>query len=174
MKRILRSVGVAACGLLLALPAGADKIYKYVDREGRVTYSSTLPSDPKQAGDVTELDTPAPPRPEDVEAAKKRAEEDAKLARELVQERRQAEAEYQRIRAAAADRALQEQLAATQYPSDTYYPASGYYPYLPLWGVPPVKPRPPFRDPPVFARPHGPNAPASLLTEPQPVPFRRR
>jgi hypothetical protein len=178
MKRshdILRAISLAACGLLLALPAAADKIYKYVDREGRVTYSSTPPRDLKDVQDITEMDTPQALRPEDVEAAKKRAEEDAKLARELVRERRQTEVEYERIRAAAADRALQEQLIAMQYPQEgVYYPASGYLPYLPMWGVPPVKPRPPFRDPPVFGSPRGPNAPASLLTEPRPVPFRRR
>jgi hypothetical protein len=109
-----------------------------------------------------------------VEAAKKRAEEDAKLARELIKERRQADMEYERIRAAAADRAFQEQLAASQYPSDTYYPASAYYPYLPLWGVPPIRPRPPFNDQPPLVRPHGARAPASLATEPQRVPFRGR
>lgn len=177
MKRsqgMLRMIGLAACGLLLAFPAAADRIYKYVDKEGRVTYSSTPPRDPTAVREITEMDVPQAPRPEDVEAAKRRAEEEAKLVRELVRERRQTEVEYERIRAAAADRALQEQLAASQYPSETYYPASGYFPWLPMWGFPPVKPRPPFRDPPLFAKPHGPNAPASLLTEPQPVPYRRR
>jgi uncharacterized iron-regulated membrane protein len=171
---LLPALVVAAWALLLTLPAAADKIYRYVDQEGRVTYSSTPPPASEQAEEVTELDAPQAPRPEDVEAAKKRAEEQAKLARELLKERRQAEIEYERIRAAAAERSLLEQLAAAERSYDTaYYPASGYLPYYPMWGVKPVKPRPPFHPHPLFVKPH-PKGSASLTLEPQRIPFRRR
>jgi hypothetical protein len=174
-SNIVSALCLAACGALLALPAAAaDRIYKYVDKEGRVTYSSTPPAGPEEASEVRELSVPGAPRPEDVEAAKKRADEEARLARELVKERRQVEVEYERIRAAAADREFQEQLAAAQYPYEgVYYPASGYLPYQPLWDVPGMKPRPPFRHDRDFFR-RGVNRPASLATEPQRVPFRRR
>ncbi|HSD61258.1 MAG TPA: DUF4124 domain-containing protein [Burkholderiales bacterium] len=165
---------LVACGLALAQPAAAiDTIYKYVDKDGVVTYSSTPPAAGDKARDVTELVPSQAPRSEDVEAARKRAEEDAKLSRELVKERRQADAEYARQREAAATRALMEQAAAARYASDdSGYGGSYYLPYYPLMGQGPgVKPRPPF-DPNAPFRPHV-RTPASLGPDPLPVPLRR-
>ena len=171
-RTILPALGLA---VLLAGPAVAgDKIYKYVDKEGIVTYSSTPPAAGDQARDVTELAPSQAPRPEDVEAARKRAEEDAKLSRELVKERRQADAEYARQREAAATRALMEQAAAARYAyDDSAYGGAGYLPYYPLIGQGPgMKPRPPF-DPNAPFRPSA-RFPGSLGPDPLPVPNRRR
>lgn len=168
-------LGLIACGLALAQPAAAaDKIYKYVDKEGIVTYSSAPPAEADQVSDVTELAPPQAPRPEDVETARKRAEEDAKLSRELVKERRQADAEYARQREAALSRALLEQAAAARYAfDDSTYGGASYLPYYPLIGqAPGMKPRPPFD--PRFPFRHSLRVPASLGPDPLPVPFRRR
>jgi len=168
---ILPALGFA---VLLAFPAvAAEKIYKYVDKDGIVTYSSTPPAAGDKARDVTELVPSQAPRPEEVEAARKRAEEDAKLSRELVKERRQADAEYARQRDAALNRALVEQAAAARYASDdSTYGGASYLPYYPMFGQGPgMRPRPPF-DPNAPFRPHV-RTPASLGPDPLPVPFRR-
>ncbi len=171
LTAILPALGLAA---LLAQPAvAAEKIYKYVDKDGVVTYSSTPPA-ADQAKEVTELDAPQAPRPEDVEAARKKAEEDAKLSRELLKERRQADAEYARQREAAATRALMEQAAAARYSyDDSGYGGASYLPYYPLIGQAPpgVRPRPPF-DPNPPLRPIS-RSPAPLGPEPLPMPRRR-
>ena len=174
MKRIPAILQALGLALLLAQPAAAaDKIYKYVDKEGRVTYSSTPPAAADQAVEVTEMAAPEAPRPEDVEAARKKAEDDAKLSRELLKERRQADAEYARQRDAAASRALMEQAAASCYTyDDSGYGGSYYLPYYPLIGQPPaVRPRPPF-DPNPPLRPIS-RSPAPLGPDPLPMPRRR-
>jgi len=56
MKRVL---GLLVCGLL-ALPAHADKVYKWVDAEGNTQYTQTPPP-PSVQTDTVHLPTDPPP-----------------------------------------------------------------------------------------------------------------
>jgi len=58
MKRVL---GLLVCGLL-ALPAQADKVYKWVDAEGNTQYTQTPPP-PSVQTDTVHLPTDPPPLP---------------------------------------------------------------------------------------------------------------
>lgn len=164
---------LAAVSLMVA-PALADTIYKYVDKDGRVTYSSVPPA-PGEAAGITELNVPGALPPEDVEAARKRAEEDARLAREMADERRKTDAAYERQRDAALQRELMErQLAATESPYVENPPLYGGSYYPPYWGVPPiVKPRPPMAPRPPQGLPGHPSSRGSFGAEPVGIPFRR-
>jgi len=169
------AVTAAAAVVLLVAPGStADTIYKYVDRDGRVTYSSVPPAAGDAADGVTEINAPGAPSPEDVDAARKRAEENARRAREMADERHKSDAAYERQRAAALQRELMErQLAATESPYvDPPLYGGSYYP--PFWGYPPVvKPRPPVFPRPPHGHPGRGSSGGSFGAEPAAVPFRR-
>lgn len=168
-----RLLTVIAAASLTVAPALADTIYKYVDKDGRVTYSSVPPA-PGEAAGITELNVPGALPPEDVEAARKRAEDDARLAREMADERRKTDAAYERQRDAALQRELMErQLAATESPY-VDPPAYGGSYYPPFWNYPPiVKPRPPMAPRPPQGSPGHRSSGGSFGAEPVGIPFRR-
>jgi Domain of unknown function (DUF4124) len=148
--------GLVCCLALVAGASAGERIYKYVDKDGQVTYSSTPPAPNDSVRHVQELNLAVGPNAEDVELARKRAQEDARLARELVLERRKADAEDARLRQAAAESARME---AQPYSDPTidgpYYPA--YYPGWWMgepgrWVGEPGMNRPPFRNNPPFVR----------------------
>jgi len=175
--RLFDSGSLTALGAVLLLVAPgtpADTIYKYVDKDGRVTYSSMPPAKGEGAEEVTELNVPGAPPADDVEAARKRAQEDARLAREMAEERRKSDAAYQRQRDAALQRELMErQLAAMESPYvDPPLYGGSYYP--PSWVYPPiVRPRPPMAPRPPLGHRGQRSSGGSFGAEPAAIPFRR-
>lgn len=92
-------------GILLAAPpaVAGDAIYKWVDANGNVTYSSAPP--PGAAAQAVDL-PPAPP-PDETEAARAREQSLRELGDQLSQERRDREAELaEQQKAARAEAAL--------------------------------------------------------------------
>jgi hypothetical protein len=74
--------------VLIAAPAVAQGIYKWVDERGRVTYSST----PPPAGrDAKELQVQPGPSEQEVAAARKRTESVNQLSDQFAEERRKRE-----------------------------------------------------------------------------------
>jgi len=67
-------LGMAALAALVALPASAQQVKKYVTPEGRVIYSDQPVPGAREAGEVA---PPRPVSPEEREAARRTAERDA-------------------------------------------------------------------------------------------------
>jgi Domain of unknown function (DUF4124) len=155
--------GLLAAGLLIASgPAAADTIYKHVDEQGNVTYSS---SPPKGGGKVRKLDVPDKPSPAEVAAARRQLEEDKRQLEAYDAERRRQEAERAKLE---QERAAQERMGSQPTPAavaaddaPVYYPAWGYRPPVrPVtpWPRPdptplPVNPSPPLMAPPIRPAP---------------------
>jgi uncharacterized protein DUF4124 len=176
ISRVWASAIALGCCLALLAPAASagGKIYKYVDAEGHVTYSSTPPTDKERVRQFKELDIPVAPPQEDVELARKRAQEDAKLAQELVKERRKADAEDARLRQAAFDRIALE--GVMQPYNDPTIDGPYYAAYSPGWwfGSPGMA-RPPFNSKaPPFIGHHARHRSGSLGPTPLPMPVLRR
>ena len=133
---------------LFAMVSIGEEIYKTVDEEGNVTYSTTPPS---QGQDAQVLDTLPEPSEEDVQAARDRQQ---KISEDL--EARSA------ARVAEAEARAREQSSGTT----TIISSPGVIPvpvYHPGYRRPYYRPRPPHARPPYRPRP-----PAS---RPKPVPY---
>jgi hypothetical protein len=143
-----------ACLLLTANPAAAaDTLYKWVDCDGTVTYSSTPPP---AGAPAEELKIAPPPSDEAVREAAERAQRAAERAREL---------EAQRAREAADEAAEAARRRAAQPPPPVIVEVPVYVPQ-PIYYYPPIlrPPRPPVRPPhppapPPFPPPFPPPAP---------------
>ena len=82
MSRFTHTV-LAGCMLMLAVPTGtvaAEQIYRSVDAEGNVTFSSQPPAD---AVDVDEVSLPPGPSAEEQAAARKRVQAQEATASEI-------------------------------------------------------------------------------------------
>lgn len=145
-----------AAGLLIGLicmspEVPADEIYKIVDDEGNVTYSS----EPPEQGDPTEVIQPPPEPPaEDVESALKRQQK----AEEQFDKLDQARAEQARL-----ETRQRPNTTTTVIQSNTVLGGPRRWQYGPYWGGASVAPgaptapgyRPPGHRPrPPVARPH--------------------
>ena len=151
---------IPACAFSLLLaglalhPAHADTIYKWVDRTGQVTYSST----PPPAGAKAEkLDAAPQPSEEDIRQAEerlKRAQEHASDMENKRLEQEAREAESARLRESQKPQPV---IVIEQPPN---VPLPYYYPYphaiRPPHPRPPVKPHP---QPPVKPHPRPPVKP---------------
>lgn len=94
---------LAAALLWASSAAGADPVYKWVDDQGQVHYSS---QPPRQGAVKTEsIPVPPPPSPEDVRRAQEQTEKLKQRTRELEEERKAREAE-RAAREAAAEPAV--------------------------------------------------------------------
>ena len=148
---------VLLVGMLLTADAATagDQIYKWVDANGNVSYSSTPP--PGAAAQPVDL-PPAPP-PAETEAARERERSLQELGDQLSQERRDREAEFAEERKAArAEAALQPpaqplQESGVDTSSGWWIPVQPGFPpgvrppgHRPMLPTRPVQP-PPGRDP---------------------------
>lgn len=144
-------------------PASADTIYKHVDEQGNVTYSS---APPKGGGKVKKLDVPDKPSAEEVAAARRQLEEEKRQLEAYDAERRRQEAERARLE---QERATREHTASQAAPAavaaddvPVYFPAWGYRPPLrpvnpwPLPEPPAAPPPPASPSPPLMAPPSRP------------------
>lgn len=88
----MRPIFFLAVVLLWVWPAsGADPVYKWVDEQGKVHYSS---EPPRQGAVKTEsIPVPPPPSPEDVRRAQEQTEKLKRRVQELEQDRKAREAE---------------------------------------------------------------------------------
>jgi hypothetical protein len=129
--------------LLLVSTAAAEPIYKSVDRDGRVSYSSTLPTD----AEMTFLFTPASPPSEELvrQAQEQHASFEAYNA-ERARERKERDEEALRQRAAAGLTVIVTQPYVMPIPERLW------------WGVPILPPAHPVRP----KRPHPPHQPVPL------------
>jgi len=134
--------------LLLAVlawqPACADPLYKWVDSEGRVTYSST----PPPAGAKAEkVEVAPPPSAEDIWQAEERAKRIEAQAEGLTNQRLEQEAEE---RAREAEEARRREAEQAKRPvvieKPVYVPQPLYYP-PPRKPPPPRPPKPPPQPP---------------------------
>lgn len=132
MKYSLFVFASAALAFCTTAPA---QIYKYVDEEGNVTYSSSLPIGAKE---VDQISVEEGPPPDAVEAAQERFKRLRESADQMEAERKQREAEY-------AKKREEQQAASEEVPAPIiieqpryYYP----YPSRPI-ARPPQRPRPP-------------------------------
>ena len=132
--------------LLLALlawqSAHAEEIYKSVDSEGQVTYSSTPPPASVHA---EKLKVEPPPAPDEVRQARELAQRVDEQGREL---------EKKRVEQEAAQKAEEARLRAMEPPppivieKPVYVPRTIYYP--PVIQSPPARPpQPPVKPKPV-------------------------
>lgn len=130
-----------ALALLLAAiachAAHADQLYKWVDSEGRVTYSSSPPPAGARAQPVAE-----PPKPsrEEVEQTEARLKREREAARELEQQRLEQEAAQREREAEEARRRAQETPPTVVIEKPVYVPQP--MPYPPVM-APPPRPAPP-------------------------------
>ena len=142
-------------GLLIAASAAAQQaVYKSIDANGNVTYSSTPPPDAARA-EAVEL-TP-PPAPTEIEAAQQRAQALQELGDQAYREREERSAELAESRRAAREEAARQQSAEPPPEAANY---GGYG-----WGLPAYPGYPPGYLPP-GVRPPWPERPAP----PQPAP----
>jgi hypothetical protein len=152
-----------AAGLFAAAGfAGADTIYKHVDENGKVTYSS---SPPKGGGKVQKLDVPDKPSAAEVAAARRQLEDEKRQLEGYHAERRKESGDQAKLQdrpAQSAERppgqVVPDAVAADDPP--VYYPGWGYRPPLrPVnpWPQPdtrpstplPANPSPPLMAPPI-------------------------
>ena len=129
--------------LALLLPtAYADSIYKSVDREGNVTYSSTPPAGVK----AQKVELPPPPTEDETRQATERIKQQAELASEMERSRLEQEAREQaRADEEARQREAQKPIVIEKpvyVPQPVYYPPVPTRPRPPRPPMPPVKPRP--------------------------------
>jgi hypothetical protein len=127
----MRRLALAVLPLLLAA-AEADTIYRWVDAEGRVSYSSTPPP---AATDVRQVDLPPPPSAAEVDAAKDREKALGELANQLEQSRREREATAAAARQTDTGDSVPMQPVAPPPPPDEYWgwPAVRPFPRPPHW-----------------------------------------
>ncbi|MFZ0107287.1 MAG: DUF4124 domain-containing protein [Thiobacillus sp.] len=128
--------------LLLAVmvwqAAHAEQLYKWIDSDGRVTYSSTPPPAGAKAETVTK---PLQPSPEEIQQSAERAKREEAQARELEQQRLEHEAaEREREAEEARLRALQTPPPPVVIEKPVYVPQPMTYP--PVMAPPPQE-RPP-------------------------------
>lgn len=139
------TVMAMVCGMLLLLPCSqvhADRIYKSIDAQGHVTYSSTPSADAVQTESIvitSEYD------PTTSKAHEAMIDEIQALADQLEQDR------IQREQARAMARRNIEEEAAKQAPT-SMQPVIEYYPVYPLGFMRQPRLRPP-RHPPRRSRP---------------------
>jgi hypothetical protein len=160
--------------LLAAGSGGGDQIYRWVDANGKVTFSSTPPPEGKQAEVV---DLPPPPSPEGVEAQRERERAIAELGGQLQQRRLDREAQQAEEQRAARERAAPEPPPPStldEPPGFTYGSGwnGGWIPTPPR----PRPPRPPWPErpvPPPNMDHRNPDHPAFWPREPLPVPLPR-
>jgi hypothetical protein len=116
----------------------AGPIYKWVDRAGNVTYSSTPPPKGVQA---KELEAPTPPSEEAFRQAEERTKRDGEAARELEKQRleREAARESEEARLRERQTAQPEVTEPPVYQNDPVY-------------YPPIK-KPPIEKPAIKPRP---------------------
>ena len=130
-----------ALALLLAAmachPAHAQQLYKWVDSEGRVTYSSTPPPSGARAETVAE-----PPKPtrEEVEQTESRLKREREAARKLEQQRLEQEAARREREAEEARLRAQENPPTVVIEKPVYVPQPVTYPPV---MAPPPRPAPP-------------------------------
>jgi hypothetical protein len=125
---------VARASLLFLIAAGAttagpDTVYKSIDAQGNVTYSSTPPETPGKVEQVEEIPLPPGPTEQERRAAEQRARQIEAASARLAAERQQQEgAGAQSVEAASRQldqaRATLEQ-TKTKKPEDWQYLASG-------------------------------------------------
>lgn len=164
----LPTLAAAVLAALLCVNAAstlAAKVYKYVDAEGRVTYSDQPPAE----GDAVEvLDLQLPERSQaDIDNDLARIEAMRETTDRMAADRREREAARAKSRAEAeAARAAAYQPAYPEYyyPPDNYYGGSintssrysysGWRGGIYIGNGRPVGPRPPFARPPHHRPPH--------------------
>ena len=115
---------------LLACPSvtTADTIYKSVDENGNVTYSTTPPADSKTS---TRVDIAPPPSEERIKAAQQRQERNLKAAEMLDENRKKRDeitAEDNRIKQERQRQLRQQQEAETNNENQNYNGYPYYYP----------------------------------------------
>lgn len=123
MKTVINSLFI-----LLLTPATltADTIYKSIDENGNVTYSTTPPQDDKQS---TSVDIAPPPSEERIKAARDRHDRNKETANILDENRKKREeitAEENRLKR-EKQKQLQQQRQAEKNNADEDYG----YPYIP-------------------------------------------
>lgn len=155
--------------LLAAGTAAADTIYRWVDANGKVTFSSTPPPEGKQAEVV---DLPPPPSPESVEAQRERERAIAELGGQLQQRRLDREAQQVEEQRAARERAATEPPlpSAFEEPPDYFYGSGWNGGWIPPRPRPPRPPWPERPVPPPNQDHRNPDHPAFWPREPLPVP----
>ena len=158
--------------LLAAGSSGADQIYRWVDANGKVTFSSTPPPEGKQ-GEVVSL--PPPPSPESVEAQRERERAIAELGGQLEQRRLEREALQAEEQRAARDREPTEPPppSAVDEPPDYFYGNRWNGGWIPPRPRPPRPPWPERPVPPPNVDHRNPDHPAFWPREPLPVPLPR-
>ncbi len=119
----------------------ADTVYRSVDADGRVSYSSTPPP---AAADVRQVELPPPPSAAEVDAAKEREKALGDLATQLEQSRKDREAAAEAARQASAPESAAAQPLPPPPPPDEYWGWSRVppFPRPPHW-----RPRPPYEWP---------------------------
>ena len=140
----LNTIALFAIGIACTIAvtdARADKIYKIVDGNGQVTYSSLPPDNTDATSDTSTIDIIPPPSEERKQAARQRHERNINAAEQMDKnriKRNEMITEENRLK-----RARQQQ-AAEQFKQEE--PASKEehygYPYL-ARPRPPIRPRPP-------------------------------
>jgi len=153
-NRVFESSLCAVCVAMASAVAVADPIYKHVDSQGRVTYSSTPP---KGGGTVEKLQVPDQPSASEVAAARRQLEGEKQQVKSYEGERRKREEEEAKLRreqlARERDAAAAQPPVATDDSGTVFYPGWGY--------------RPPLRPVSPWPRPD-PRPPATLPATPQP------
>jgi hypothetical protein len=161
----------AVAGLLIAAHAAAQQtVYKSIDANGNVTYSSTPPPDAARA-EAIEL-TPSP-APTEIEAAQQRAQALQELGDQASSEREERSAQLAEARQAAREEAARQQPAEPPSQAASYggygwgfpiYP--GYQPGYLRPGVRPPWPERPAPPPPARRPMTKPNHPAYWPRQP--------
>jgi hypothetical protein len=146
---------LAVAGLLIAANAAAQQaVYKSIDANGNVTYSSTPPPDAARA---VAIELTAPPAPTEIEAAQQRAQALQELGDQASREREERSAALAGARQAAQEEAARQQSAEPPPEAANY---GGYG-----WGFPAYPRYPPGVRPPWPERPAPPPA-RSPMTQP--------
>ena len=141
---------LALAALALLSPAAQADIYRCVDAQGKTLYSdSPCARDSKSTSNITEnVGVCASAQCEEVrrqqlEDARQRARSDKEELADMMNRRRQADADYERARQAELSyrRAIEERLAAmadqaAQSANNPYYYDYGWYPVYPVVGRP--------------------------------------
>jgi len=127
-----RALGVALMIFIVSGAAAAEKIYKSIDSEGNVTYSTTPPPD---AVGSEEIVRPVGPTEAQVREAEEQSRQTNELASALERERVQREKEQ-------AQREADERARNVVPAAPVYVPVPVPYPYYdhPLVQYPPARP----------------------------------
>lgn len=116
---MIQFIKIVALVLCLISASHADSIYKTVDENGRVTYSSTPPENSK---DISEINIAAPPSEKQIKAAQERHEGNLKAA-EILDENRN-----KRNEQIAEENRIKREKQKTQ-PEESYNNEDYGYPY---------------------------------------------